>query len=103
MSTQVAIFGTEYTFEGEDPERVRQLADYVNLRMSETARSIRNVTSTRVAVLAAMNLADELLTLRDSIERTNDTTANRLDSLIALSESLALPPADETQSDTHKA
>ena len=102
MNTQVAIFGTEYTFEGEDPERVRQLADYVNRKMSETARNIRNVTSTRVAVLAAMNLADELLTLRDSIERTNDKTAQRLDSLIALWESLASPFADEAQSDDQK-
>jgi cell division protein ZapA len=102
MSTQVEIFGTQYTFEGGDPERVRQLADYVNRKMSETARSIKNVTSTRVAVLAAMNIVDEFFTLRDSVEHSNQTTAQRLDRLVALSKSMVSDPADETHDDSHQ-
>jgi len=101
MSTQVEIFGTHYTFEGGDPERVRQLADYVSRRMAETARSIKNVTSTRVAVLAAMNIVDELFTLRESVEQSNETTAQRLEKLVALSKSVVMDGADETEPKNH--
>ena len=95
MNTQVEIFGAQYTFQGEDPDHVRRLADHVNRTMAETAKSIRNVTTTKVAVLAAMNLADELLTLRDSTERSDNATSQRLDNLLASSRSLASPSTDE--------
>jgi cell division protein ZapA len=96
MSTQVEIFGAQYTFQGQDPDHVRRLADHVNRTMAETAKSIRNVTTTKVAVLAAMNIADDLLTLRDSTERSDNSTSQRLDNLLALSKSLASLPTDET-------
>lgn len=100
MSTQVEIFGAQYTFEGDDPDHVRRIADHVNRTMAETAKSIRNVTTTKVAVLAAMNIAHELLTLRDSTERSENATAQRLDNLVALSKSLASPPTDDTNNDS---
>ena len=96
MSTQVEIFGAQYTFQGQDPDHVRRLADHVNRTMAQTAKSIRNVTTTKVAVLAAMNIADELLTLRASTERSDNSTSQRLDNLLALSKSLASHPTDET-------
>lgn len=95
MNTQVEIFGAHYTFQGQDPDHVRRLADHVNRTMAETAKSIRNVTTTKVAVLAAMNIADELLTLRDSTERSDNATSQRLDNLLASSRSLASPSTDE--------
>ena len=99
MDTQVEIFGTHYTFDGDNPELVRQLADYVDRKMSETAKSIRNVTTSKVAVLAAMNLAEELFRLRDSVDHSTRTNADRLDKLIALSKLLAASPAEETDED----
>jgi cell division protein ZapA len=96
MNTQVEIFGAQYTFQGDDPDHVRRLADHVNRTMAETAKSIRNVTTTKVAVLAAMNIADQLLTLRDSTQRSDSATAQRLDNLVALSKAIASPPTHET-------
>ena len=94
MSIDVKIFGSHYTFDGDDTEHIRKLADYVDRKMYETAKSIRNVTTSKVAVLAAMNLADELLTLRASQEDSASATTDRLDKLIAMSKRLASASAD---------
>jgi len=74
----------------------------VNQKMVETARDIRNVTTSKVAVLAAMNLAEELLTLHQSIDRSNRAAAERIDKLVGLSKSLASSPAEETEPDQHE-
>ena len=97
MRTQVEIFGASYTFDGDDPEHIRELADYVNRRMAETAANIKNVTTSKVAVLAAMNLADELFRLRHSIETSSRHAAERLDKLVALARGLASSADDEIQ------
>ncbi len=88
MDTKAEIFGSRYTFEGEDSERIRVLADYVDRKMSEIAKSIKNVTTSKVAVLAAMTIADELFKLRDSVEQATGANTARLDRLIAVSRAL---------------
>lgn len=88
MSTKAEIFGSRYTFEGEDPERIRVLADYVDRKMSETAKSIKNVTTSKVAVMAAMTIADELFKLRESVEKATSDNVARLDTLIGISRDL---------------
>jgi len=88
MGTEAGIFGSRYTFEGDDSERIRALADYVDRKMSETAKRIRNVTTSKVAVMAAMTIADELFKLRESVEHAQAENAARLDNLIAVSRGL---------------
>jgi cell division protein ZapA len=85
MSTEAGIFGSRYTFEGDDSERIRAIADYVDRKMSETAKRIRNVTTSKVAVMTAMTIADELFKLRESVEQAQANNAARLDKLIAVS------------------
>jgi cell division protein ZapA len=96
MNTQVEIFGAKYTFDGDDPEHIRQLAEYVNAKMDETAQHIKNVTTSKVAVLAAMNLAEEVFTLRSFLERSTKHAADRLDQLAGLAQNLGSPPHNET-------
>ena len=65
-ATVVRIQGQEYTIRSEaDPEYVRRIASYVDDRMQEVARSSQQVSSLRVAILAALNIADELFRIRD--------------------------------------
>lgn len=60
--TSVTIFGQEYAVRGgSDPEYVRRVAALVDARMRDVARTSHQVSSVRVAILAAMNIADELL------------------------------------------
>ncbi len=62
---KVEIYGQSYTLGGDlDEAYVQQLAEYVDQKMKEVAASTRAVDSARVAVLAAMAIADEYHTLR---------------------------------------
>jgi cell division protein ZapA len=61
----VEIFGQTYAVKaGPDPGYVEQLASSVDERMKEVSRTSGAVDSVRVAVLAALNLADECERLR---------------------------------------
>lgn len=57
---QVEIFGQPYRLRAdEDAEYVESLAAYVDGRMREVARQTKAVDSLKVAVLTALNIADD--------------------------------------------
>ena len=56
----VDIYDQVYHLSGQDAEHIRQLAARVDAKMRAVAAQGRTVDSLRVAVLAALNLADEL-------------------------------------------
>ncbi len=56
----VSIYDQAYHLSGEDISQVQQLAARVDARMRAVASHGRTADSLRVAVLAALNLADEL-------------------------------------------
>ncbi len=56
----VEIYDQVYHLAGQDPEHIHQLAARVDAKMRAVAAQGRTVDSLRVAVLAALNLADEL-------------------------------------------
>jgi cell division protein ZapA len=59
--TTVQIFGQEYKIRGfEDKSYVEKVAGYVDGRMKELAQSSSSLPPERLAVLAALNIADEL-------------------------------------------
>jgi cell division protein ZapA len=56
----VEIYDQTYHLFGQDAEHIRSLAAQVDAKMRAVAAQGRTVDSLRVAVLAALNLADEL-------------------------------------------
>ncbi len=56
----VEIYDQTYHLYGQDPNHIRELAAFVDAKMRAVAEEGRTVDSLRVAVLAALNLADEL-------------------------------------------
>ena len=61
----VEIFGQSYALRaGEDPAYLERLAAFVDEHMQEVAKAAGAVDSVRVAVLAALNIADELMQAR---------------------------------------
>lgn len=65
-SVTVKIFGSEYTLKGvAEPEYVIKIASFVDDRMNEVARSSSVASTTKVAILAAVNIADELFRSQD--------------------------------------
>ena len=65
-SSEVEIFGTSYTVKGdEDPEYVQSLARYVDEKMRAIQKkSPPTIGAHKIAVLTAVNIADELFKLR---------------------------------------
>lgn len=58
--TTVSIYDQTYHLTGQDPKHIRRLAELVDAKMRSVAAQSTTVDSLRVAVLAALNLADEL-------------------------------------------
>jgi cell division protein ZapA len=74
----VEIFGQTYAVKaGGDPGYVEKLAASVDEQMKDVSRASGAVDSLRVAVLAALNLADECARLRRQVEeaRRESSTA----------------------------
>ena len=56
----VEIYDQLYHLSGQDQAHIRELAAYVDAKMRAVAAQGKTADSLRVAVLAALNLADEL-------------------------------------------
>jgi cell division protein ZapA len=67
-SVSVDIYDQVYTLRGTDADHIQQLASLVDEKMRAVAAHGTTVDSLRVAVLAALNIADELTRLRSRYE-----------------------------------
>ncbi len=77
-SVTVNIYGSEYTLKGDaDPEYVREVAKFVDERMREVAGSVSSASVGKVAILAAVNIADQLIRERKSRVETETTFSDR--------------------------
>src|ERR1700744_6539715 len=59
--TTVTIYDQAYHLTGQNPAHIHRLAELFGSKMRAVTAQGRSVDSLRVAVLAALNLADELL------------------------------------------
>jgi cell division protein ZapA len=82
-STIVEIFGQTYSVRGEgDPDYLMELARFVDSRMREVAAQVATVDPMKIAILAALNIADEFSRYRKQredaagiwVERTEEIT-----------------------------
>jgi cell division protein ZapA len=64
----VDIYDQTYNLRGQDTEYIRRLADIVDVKMRAVASHGKTVDSLRVAVLAALNIADELARLEQKYD-----------------------------------
>jgi len=63
---RVEIFGTEYPIKGDvDSGYIEKVARYVDKKMREVAEDHSLVSPSKVAILAAMYITDELFQARD--------------------------------------
>ncbi|MBK6898236.1 MAG: cell division protein ZapA [bacterium] len=83
-SVTVSIYGRDYTLKGEaEPAYVQKVAALVDQKMREIADQSALASTSKVAILVAVNLADELLRERQKHqqalsqldERTGQITA----------------------------
>jgi len=63
---KVRILGNTYSIQGDaSPEYIHKLAGYVNDKMEEVSGSIADGNQAQVAILTALNIADEYFQLRE--------------------------------------
>jgi cell division protein ZapA len=67
-SVRVEIYDQVYNLRGTDPDYIFKLADYVDSKMRTVAEQTSTVDSLRLAVLAALNIADEYQVLKRRYE-----------------------------------
>ena len=73
---KVRIYGQEYTISGErDEETIVEIADYVDGKMREISRIFSSNIPGSLAVLAAINIADELFEAREETEKVKEEKA----------------------------
>ena len=58
-AVRVEIFDQAYNLRGSDPEYILKLAVYVDSKMRAVAEATNTIVTVRLAVLAALNIADE--------------------------------------------
>jgi len=96
-SVSVDIYDQVYRLRGVDPEHIEQLASIVDAKMRAVSSHGSTVDSLRVAVLAALNIADELVEMRrlhtellGSLDRTQSSVRSRAGSLNGLLDEVLL-------------
>jgi cell division protein ZapA len=68
QSVSVDIYDQIYNLRGTDPAYIERLASLVDAKMRAVSAHGNTVDSLRVAVLAALNIADELCTARQRLD-----------------------------------
>src|SRR6476469_7073896 len=75
---RVEIYDQSYTVRSDgDPDYLKPLAAYVDPRMREISSGTLTVDSRKVAILAALYIADELHQLRKLQEQVDEQLATR--------------------------
>jgi cell division protein ZapA len=94
-SVSVDIYDQTYHLRAHDPEYIEKLASTVDSKMRAVSANGNTVDSLRVAVLAALNIADELMRLqehcrllRGTMSETQTILRTRANSLSGLLDSV---------------
>ena len=84
---KVEIYGQSYTMSGDlDEGYVQKLARYVDEKMRAVSEATQTVDSVRVAVLAAMAIADELHSRQQDTGHRDDQLRERAQQCLTILE-----------------
>ena len=84
---KIEIYDQMYNMSGEqDEEYLRELAAYVDGKMRSIAESTHMVDSLKVAVLAALNIADEMFTVRQKQQEIEGPLRKRVEKCVTMVE-----------------
>jgi cell division protein ZapA len=82
---EVQIFGERYTLRSEDgPSHLHHVAEYVDGKFHEVAKSGQSLAPSKVAVLASLNIADELFKRDEATRRGESEILARIDAIYQL-------------------
>ncbi|MCJ7680140.1 MAG: cell division protein ZapA [Candidatus Aminicenantes bacterium] len=76
---EIEVYGQKYKIrvKGEDDEKyISHLTSYLDQKMREIAVKSKSADTVKIAVLAAMNIADEYFVSRNRLDQLNEVLAN---------------------------
>ena len=84
----ISIFGQEYSVKAPaDPEYIKKIGEYLDSKMREVQAGFTTTqSSTRIAILAAMNITDDLFNSRHSSGTEVSDVEEKISTLIELIE-----------------
>ncbi len=81
-TTRVNIYGREYSIRGEgDPAYIAEIAHFLDMRMRQMTENIAMTSTAKVAILASLNITDELFSKTRQLEEMEDSQQMFLSSL----------------------
>jgi cell division protein ZapA len=84
---KIQIYGQTYQMQSDlDPAYVQHLASYVDEKMNAVAEATHTVDSVRVAVLAALSIADELHALQRKQQEMRSALRDRAERCLTVVE-----------------
>lgn len=95
-SVTVKIFHRTYRLRSQgDAQHIRDLADYVDRHMVRISDRTPTVDTLRVAILAALSIADECLSARRRLEKVEATVCRKSGELNELLRSVLNPEGSD--------
>ena len=83
-SYEVSILNQKFLIKSEADERyVNRVSDYVSERIHDITSNSKSVSSLRVAILAALNIADDYFKLKEKSKQKHVKTEEKIKELIA--------------------
>ena len=83
---KVTIYGQEYTIKApSDATYIKNIAEYVDMKMREVQDEMNTPqVPAKVAILAAMNISDELFSNQRTTEKMKNEVEGKISSLIEI-------------------
>lgn len=83
---EVEIFGQTFRVAAgtAPPDYIRRLAAHVDERMQTISRTAQAASFNRLAILTALNIADDLLKLQDQHDQSSRTVHDKTEHLLSL-------------------
>src|SRR5207247_7827846 len=82
-AVRVEIFDQAYNLRGSDAEYIIRLAEYVDTKMRAVSEQTHTVDTARLAVLAAINIADEYHLLKRRMDGGSSDSSKRTRQLLS--------------------
>lgn len=102
-SSRVKIYGQEYRIRGwADSQYIEEVADYVDGKMREVADGSKITSSTKIAILAALNITDELFSERKERSQVLELVENRAEDLNLLLDEVLTDEETRSVSETSR-
>ena len=87
---ELDIFGQTFSLIAEDEARLQEVAKYVDAQMKELSQSTATIDSFRLAVLAALNIANERFDLADRLAGRDNAVQAQFEALSAKAERISI-------------